>query len=410
MKAGALERDLRAWFAETAAPQAPEFEEDIIIETAGMSQRPRWTYLPLLPRPMGGSIRLALAPRRTQIVLLLAALALVLASAAAWVGSRPRLPAPFGAAADGLVAYGKGDDIFVVDPATGERRAIALGPSIDRFPRWSLDGTRIAFLRGGVLAQLVVTDADGTVVSTTHGETLASIDQDGIEWSPDGRHVALIGNGGIYLVEVETGDTSRLPARDSLGISIHWRPPDGRELTFLTSTDGRPSIVSMDIENGQVTPVPLADDARLGEDLGLRPIGWTPDGRRFAYHRTGPGALGYETRVVDVETGDEVILGVALGRISNDGTRIVGLDSDGTRDWLCVAPTTGGLCQPIQGEPRLVDPTGFASFQWAPDDRSIRTDPGDEPGVGWLLDPGGGPVQQPEWAAEGAESWQRRAP
>ena len=355
MKTGTLERDLRAWFAETAAPQTPEFEEDIVLETAGMAQRPRWTYLPLLPRPMGGSMRVALAPRRTQVALLLVVLTLVLATAAAWVGSRPRLPAPFGAAADGLVAYAKGEDIFVVDPATGERRAIALGPSRDWYPRWSLDGTRIAFLRGDDAAQLVVTDVDGAIVSTTHGEPLTGVDPDGIEWSPDGRHIALARIGRIDLVEVETGDTTPFPNIEYDGVSIHWRPPDGRELTFLGSSTGRPSLVRLDTETGRVTRLPLAVDAEPG--VSLRPIGWTPDGRRFAYHRDDGGAG--ETHVLDVETGDEVILAVAFGRISNDGNRIVGLGSQGEREWLCVAPTAGGPCRRIQGDPRSGRPHGL---------------------------------------------------
>ena len=73
--------------------------------------------------------------------------------------------------------------------------AIALGTSTARHPRWSLDGTHIAFLRGSNGAQLVVTDVDGAIGTTTHGEPLQAIDSDGIEWSPDGRHIALISAG-----------------------------------------------------------------------------------------------------------------------------------------------------------------------------------------------------------------------
>ena len=400
-----LERDLRAWFAEVA-PQTGELEEAILLETSALSQRPRWLYRAPLPHPMRGSVQVALAPRRTQVALLLVVLGLLVATAAAWVGSRQRLPAPFGQAANGLVAYEKAGDIFVVDPATGARRAIALGPDLDQYPRWSRDGTRLAFLRGGESAQLVVVDPDGTVVSTTHGEPLTAMDPDGIEWSPDGRHIALAKVGRIELVDVETGDVTPLPSVQYDGLGIQWRPPDGRELTFLASEYGRRYLVRLDIESGGAEWLPLAAETQLG--ASLRPIGWTPDGRRFAYHVNDFASR--ETRVMTLGTRDEVVLPVAFGRISNDGTRIVGLRTDGEPAGLCVAPTAGGLCQPIQGDPALVDLAGSASFQWAPDDRSIWTDPAGQSGSARLLDPDGGPVQDPAWAAEGADSWQRRSP
>ena len=52
------------------------------------------------------------------------------------------------------------------------------------------------------------------------------------------------------------------------------------------------------------------------------------------------------TRVVDVGTGQFVDVPVAYGHISNDGTRIAGLD--GRDEGLpCVAPTAGGECRTI---------------------------------------------------------------
>ena len=410
-----IERDLSAWFVETADRGTPEFVEDILIETSGTRQRPRWTFVPLLRRPMdrtpvAGLTGLAAAPRLVIIVLALGLL--VLAAGAAWVASQSRLPAPFGPAASGLVAYEKGGDIFLVDPATGERTGLVMGPETDRYPRWSLDGTRLAFLRGsGYGDRLVIVDAGGTVQSVSAGEVLEAADQDSIAWSPDGRSVLVIaGVGGkrsIYRIDALNGNSTILPVTNR-GLEAFWRPPDGRELVFVGGPEGQPALYRYSLLDGAIIEVPgtsIVDP----DEVPFRPVGWTPDGRRFAYHRPTDSDGGRETAVVDVVTGEEVALDLAYGRISNDGTLIVGLASDGNREWLCVAPVDGGPCESIEGDADLVNWTGWASLQWAPDDSSIRSHQGSEvPAV--LLSPDGGAVQRPSWAAEGADSWQRRAP
>jgi dipeptidyl aminopeptidase/acylaminoacyl peptidase len=412
-----LERDLSAWFAETAGRGTPEFAEDILLETSGIRQRPRWTFVPVLPRPMDRTPRVGLmdlAPGRRLAVVALVVGLLVLGAGAVWVASQPRLPPPFGPAANGLVAYEKGGDIFVVDPATGERTSLVAGPESDSTPRWSLDGTKLAFLRGeGLGHRLVVVDDSGTVEAVSGGDALYDIDPDGIAWAPDGRSVLLKsrfrGDGALWLVDAHTGQPTILPIVPLL-LEAYWRPPDGRELLFVGGSHERPGLYLYALADGQITLVPGTSTV-LPKDVPFhyRPIGWTPDGSRFAYHRPTGAEEAPKTAVVNVETGDEVVLDVAFGRISNDGSRIVGLGTDDEREWLCIAPTDGGPCEPIPGDVDLVDPTGLASFQWAPDDSWIRSHPGGgNPAV--LLSPSGGEVQQPDWAAEGAESWQRRAP
>ena len=45
MSADRLERDLTTWLAETAAPRTPDWTDDIVLATAGLRQRPGWTFL-----------------------------------------------------------------------------------------------------------------------------------------------------------------------------------------------------------------------------------------------------------------------------------------------------------------------------------------------------------------------------
>ena len=62
-------------------------------------------------------------------------------------GSTSNRPDPFGAAKNGVIAYGAGGDIVTVDPATGVIETLVGGADEDSVPRFSSDGTRIAFVR-----------------------------------------------------------------------------------------------------------------------------------------------------------------------------------------------------------------------------------------------------------------------
>ena len=411
-----LERDLTAWFGDTAVRETPEFAQDILMATSGVRQRPRWTFLPPVPRPMARpllGIRSGSPAQRRLAVLVVVAGMLTLAAGAAWVASQPRLPAPFVPAANGLVAYSRDGDIFTVDPVTRERMAVVTGPTIDSHPRGSPDGTRLAFVRAYAAGErLVIVDAFGSVQAVSGGDPLASIDPDGIRWAPDGTSVLLRADvderGAVILVDATSGEQTALPIVP-WGLEAHWRPPAGRELLFVGGLVQQPALYRYSLEDGTVTDVPGTVRPPAGGMNAIRPIGFTPDGSRFAYHRNAPNGSGFETAVVDVETGEELVLDLGFGRISNDGTRIVGMATGASGDRICIAPVSGGPCEPIEGSIDLVDWTGWASLQWSPDDAWIRSRPMSE-GSAVLLDPNGGAPQTPRWAAEGADDWQRRAP
>ena len=145
-----LERDLTSWFAESTSPRDPDLTDDVLWVTARTRQRPRWSFAERwLPTGVLSLGRRTVRPVPWRTVALVALLVvLAVAAAAVYVGTRPRLPAPYGLAANGLVAYAQNGDIYAVDPITGVREGLAVGPDDETEPRWSLDGTRVAFLRG----------------------------------------------------------------------------------------------------------------------------------------------------------------------------------------------------------------------------------------------------------------------
>ena len=182
-------------------------------------------------------------------------------------------------------------------------------------------------------------------------------------------------------------------------IEPYWRPPDGRQLLFFGSDASGNGLFLVTVDGGQVERLPVPDTGSV-----LRPLGWTPDGRRLAY-QTDDGPLGQQTRILDLETGAEVLLPVAHGHLSNDGTRVVGALDNGE---MCVVPIDGGPCDLI-GDPRLPLQGGTSDVFWSPDDRQISAVSVDgvdaEP---YLVDLASGRQSLAPWVVDGGASWQRR--
>lgn len=397
-----LERDLATWFADTAAPRLPDFTDDILNMTAGTDQRPRWRFPErLIPMSVITLGRQTFKPVPWRRIGLLAALALLIAAAAAvYVGSQPRLPSPFGLAANGIVAYAKNGEIFAVDPISGARQAIAIGPELDREPRFSRDGTRVAFLRNSSV--VVIADADGSNRVVAKTDPFLDLDTDSIAWSPDSRSIAIVatlnGQRGISIVDAATGTTKTL-ATDIEALDIHWRPPDGRQLMVFGGKQPYLRLYLVDAADGKLTEVAVPGDP----GAYVRLSGWTPDGQRFVYSRGG--ADRFRTHVLDVTSDEEVVIDAAFAHVSNDGSRLVALDDQGR---MCVASIDGGPCNPISEPAQAYEGLTAAAAQWSPNDEWILSRPPEERAV--ILDPDGGSQDQPSWIADGAESWQRKAP
>ena len=133
-----FERDLREALHAEAGIERPDYLPDVLVQTLVARQRPAWTF-PSRSIPMTFLTTrypaTAGIPWRAFALLVVLAL-LVAALGLAYVGSRPRLPAPYGPAGNGLVAYASRGDIFVADPghrrepADPDRRRQQFGPAV----------------------------------------------------------------------------------------------------------------------------------------------------------------------------------------------------------------------------------------------------------------------------------------
>jgi Tol biopolymer transport system component len=404
-----LERDLTAWLSVSAAPRTPFYVNDLLAQTSGMRQRPAWL---LLERwlPMGTATlpRRALTPLPWRSIGLLILLGLLmLAAAAIYVGATLRaVPAPYGVAGNGAVALAERGDIVLVDPITGSRTVVVADPEIESSPLFSLDGTRLAFLRADEAGWSAwVADTDGANQRQLTGLVVdGTIDTSDWEWAPDGRSIVLAGSlRGQPAITVVPTDGSGDARTLDVGMPAEqptWRPPDGREILFRGTSPAGFGLYAVRPDGTGVRPVTPSNGVDEWDALYF---GWSPDGDQVAYQwRDGAGPrLLY---VVPAEGGAprSITTEESAGPVawSPDGKSIAFFDDTGPARHVSVVAADGSG-SPIRGPFE-----GFGNVLWAPDGTKIllQSDSG-----AMLLDPKGGPAQ-PAWSIESEFDWQRLAP
>ncbi len=143
-----FEQHLPDSLTDLATAPYPAYIEGAIAVAIETPRRPAWQFLgrwlpvwlstPAGLRPLATSLRPAL-------LLILVSL-LLFALVVGYVGSRPRLPDPFGPAGNGLIAYSADGGAYLAAP-DGSTRLLIDGPGDEVGLTFSLDGTRIAFIR-----------------------------------------------------------------------------------------------------------------------------------------------------------------------------------------------------------------------------------------------------------------------
>jgi Tol biopolymer transport system component len=158
------------------------------------------------------------------------------------------------------------------------RRVRRLPGGNDFAPRWSPDGSTIAFLRFGKsgVAGLYTVAVDGTRLRRLEGRASSPA------WSPDGSRIAYFSGirpSTIYLIEPDGNGRTRLAEQAGEVGALAWSP-DGRRIAFEAH---RPRS-GWDIS---VAAVDGGGRRRLTHHRGdeVSPV-WSPDGTKIAYERS----------------------------------------------------------------------------------------------------------------------------
>jgi len=201
------------------------------------------------------------------------------------------------------IAFDMLGDIYVMPFAGGTPTRIAAGLAFEHQPRFSPDGTRIAFTsdRGGG-DNIWVMNVDGTDKRAVTKEEFRLLNQP--SWSPDGRFIAAkkhfttgrsLGTGEVWLYHASGGGGVQLVKRASEQLQKELGEPiyaaDGRSIYYTRNTTPGPifeyaqnsrtalfDIERYDLDTGEV------ETAVTGVGGSVRP---TPsrDGKRIAFVR-----------------------------------------------------------------------------------------------------------------------------
>jgi Tol biopolymer transport system component len=413
------------------SPPPPAYLDAVLERTRRTRQRRAWAslerWLPVeltFRRPM-----LAMPMRLLAIVLALLLLLIAAMSVPLLFGGRADTAVVVSPWRNGLIAYGRAGDIWVVDPEVGEPRVLIGGPAADDGPAWSPDGTRIAFVRPqGPGSVLMVADADGSNIRQVTRDPITSLEW--YVWSPDGARVAIAtGDGRVGTVSmgtsIEDGVFETVPIDRALSMPA-WHP-DGRSFLVRAETPAGTGLFPVSFPGRTIGRPIRTSDTRSALFTGDRGASdllealYSPDGSRIVYVQGqlatdgtygvfgGPdtrnhvmNADGSNDRVVEFSPTSDYEDGAWF---SPDGSRLSMVIREGDFHSIAVM-TLDGSRPPVATEPEE-DPNAMPAI-WSPDGtRILAVRVAD--GVSYLIDPDtGAKVKQP-WLANWAD-WQRVAP
>jgi Tol biopolymer transport system component len=388
-----FDRLMRQWMdADAHVPEPEDLLDRVVAQTRQVRRIPRW----LLPErwiPVQLTMRLQTVPRMVPVLLLLIAVLLVAAALVIGLGSWRPLPAPFGPARNGLLAYDTNAAILVSDADGTGARPLVTSVAFASGATFSPDGAKLVFWGDGSPDSLYVANADGTGVRKLSGDLWISTDKPPT-WSPDSKSIAFSSESGpnllderIYVVDVTTPSSTPRPITDAATVRAFlpaWSPdgnwiafvgispdgdvlnlwvvhPDGTDVHSFTTTryvevttpQWAPSAASTRLAyaGGDVTPdlqdifvidIATAIETKISTDpANERWPAWSPDGTKLAWL---VGGTPPQLRIASID-GAEPARTLASGAMgaplawSPDGTKLFAADE--TRSTVTVVTVDG---------------------------------------------------------------------
>jgi Tol biopolymer transport system component len=314
------------------------------------------------------------AVRPVLILATIALLIIALVAGAILVGSQKRLPEPFGPAANGLVAYDAGGQLYLADADLTAPRAVEGGLGAVLSPVFSRDGRHLAFWSATspdasarhLFVQAVDEPGPARKLSGSHPSIQGHVTPPA--WSIDGSRL-------VYAASTAEGLRLASAAVDGSDFRflteprevLPWTPvasPDGRWLAFR-SRSPQADLVVMPFDGGDPRILLTVDE----QSDAFVNLAWSLDSTRVVFHRPDPQGGPAVVETIDVRDGTIVRVSPPGGHSADpswspDGRWIsYGLEVEGVRHQVIVAPDGTGY--------RDLGLVGGCLMGWSPDSKYL---------------------------------------
>jgi Tol biopolymer transport system component len=197
-------------------------------------------------------------------------------------------------------------DIYTTEADGSNVQRLTNNPASDSSPKWSPDGTKIAFISnrdGNPTPDIYVMNADGTNQTRTNNPVI----EDDLDWSPDSTRIVFGSIGSISVMNADGSNVQRLTNYPGYDWSPKWSP-DGTKIAFVRGDDYIDQGLNISVMNADGT-----NQTRFSGQPGFDPR-WSPDGTKIVF--VSGDIFDYSSREIYVINAD----GSNVQRLTNNPT------------------------------------------------------------------------------------------